>query len=161
MLLTAIIVAGRSGSAFAAELGAMRLNEEIDALLTIGVDPVEVLVLPRLLGLVVALPLLTLVADLIGLAGGGVLCHLLLDMPTAQYLHRLNGAISSTTFWVGVIKAPVFAALIAMAGCFNGLRVRVSSRELGHRTTVAVVQAIFFVILIDALFAVLFMRLDI
>lgn len=161
VLLTAIIVAGRSGSAFAAEIGAMELNEEVDALRTIGVDPTEVLVLPRLLGLILALPLLTLVADLIGLAGGGVLCSQLLGMPTAQYLHRVAGAISSTTFWVGIIKAPVFAALIAMAGCFNGMQVRVSSRELGHRTTVAVVQAIFCVIVADAVCAVLFQRLDI
>jgi len=161
VLLTAIIVAGRSGSAFAAEIGAMQLNEEVDALRTIGVDPIEVLVLPRLLGLIIALPLLTLVADLIGLAGGGVLCHLLLEMPTAQYLHRVAGAIASTTFWVGLIKAPVFAGLIAMAGCFNGMRVRLSSRELGRFTTIAVVQSIFCVILADALFAVLFLRLDI
>ena len=161
VLLTAIIVAGRSGSAFAAEIGAMQLNEEVDALRTIGVDPLEVLVLPRLFGLIIALPLLTLVADLIGLAGGGVLCHLLLDMPTAQYLHRAAGAIASTTFWVGLIKAPVFAGLIAMAGCFNGMRVRLSSRELGRLTTIAVVQSIFCVILADALFAVLFLRLDI
>ena len=161
VLLTAIIVAGRSGSAFAAEIGAMELNQEVDALHTIGVDPIEVLVLPRLFGLVIALPLLTLIADLIGLAGGGVLCHLLLDMPTAQYLHRAAGAIASTTFWVGLIKAPVFAGLIAMAGCFNGMRVRLSSRELGRHTTIAVVQSIFCVILADALFAVLFLRLDI
>jgi len=161
VLLTAIIVAGRSGSAFAAEIGAMQLNEEVDALRTIGVDPIEVLVLPRLFGLIIALPLLTLVADLIGLAGGGVLCHLLLNMPTAQYLHRAAGAIASTTFWVGLIKAPVFAGLIAVAGCFNGMRVRLSSRELGRLTTIAVVQSIFCVILADALFAVLFLRLDI
>src|ERR1700691_3667640 len=101
VLLTAIIVAGRSGSAFAAEIGAMQLNEEVDALETIGADPIEVLVLPRLLGLMIALPLLTLVADLIGLAGGGVLCHVLLQMPTAQYLNRAEGAIASSTFWVG------------------------------------------------------------
>jgi phospholipid/cholesterol/gamma-HCH transport system permease protein len=161
VLLTAIILAGRSGSAFAAEIGAMQLNEEVDALQTIGVDPIEVLVVPRLLGLTIALPLLTLVADLIGLAGGGVLCHVLLDMPTAQYLHRAQGAIASTTFWVGIIKAPIFAGLIAMAGCFNGMCVQVSSRELGRRTTLAVVQAIFCVILADALFAVLFLRLNI
>ena len=114
VLLTAIIVAGRSGSAFAAEIGAMQLNEEVDALYAIGVDPIEVLVLPRLLGLVIALPLLTLVADIIGLVGGGLLCHSLLHMPLAQYLHRAQGAIASTTFWVGMIKAPVFACLIAI-----------------------------------------------
>jgi phospholipid/cholesterol/gamma-HCH transport system permease protein len=161
VLLTAIIVAGRSGSAFAAEIGAMQLNEEVDALHAIGVDPVEVLVLPRLVGLVIALPLLTLVADLIGLVGGGLLCHELLDMPLVQYLNRAQSAIASTTFWVGVIKAPVFACLIAISGCYCGMRVRGSSRELGRLTTLAVVQSIFFVILVDALFAVLFMKLDI
>jgi phospholipid/cholesterol/gamma-HCH transport system permease protein len=161
VLLTAIIVAGRSGSAFAAEIGAMQLNEEVDALHAIGVDPVEVLVVPRLIGLVIALPLLTLVADLIGLVGGGLLCHVLLDMPTVQYLNRAQSAIASTTFWVGVIKAPIFACLIAISGCYCGMRVRGSSRELGRLTTLAVVQSIFFVILVDALFAVLFMELDV
>lgn len=160
VLLTAIIVAGRSGSAFAAEIGAMRLNEEVDALHAAGVEPVEVLVLPRILGLVVALPLLTVVADAIGLLGGAILCHLLLDMPITQYFDRVNDAISPTTFWAGIVKAPVFALLIAMAGTYRGMQVRSSSRELGRLTTVAVVQAIFLVILADALFAVLFMELD-
>jgi len=161
VLLTAIIVAGRSGSAYAAEIGAMKLNEEIDALHATGVDPIEVLVLPRFLGLVVALPLLTVIADIVGLVGGGLLCHWLLDMPISQYLNRADESIASTTFWVGIIKAPVFAALISMAGTWCGMRVRGSSRELGRLTTLAVVQAIFFVILADALFAVLFMELDI
>ena len=161
VLLTAIIVAGRSGSAFAAEIGAMRLNEEVDALQAIGVDPIEVLVLPRVIGLVIALPLLTVIADGIGLVGGGLLCHTLLNMPLAQYLNRANEAIASTTFWVGIIKAPVFALLIALAGTWCGLRVRGSSRDLGRLTTLAVVQAIFFVILADALFAVMFMEMDI
>jgi phospholipid/cholesterol/gamma-HCH transport system permease protein len=161
VLLTAIIVAGRSGSAFAAEIGAMQLNEEVDALHAIGVDPIEVLVLPRLFGLVIALPLLTLVADLIGLVGGGLLCHALLGMPLVQYMNRAQSAIASTTFWVGIIKAPVFACLIAISGCYCGMRVRDSSRELGRLTTLAVVQSIFFVILVDAVFAVLFMELDI
>ncbi|HWG76080.1 MAG TPA: ABC transporter permease [Steroidobacteraceae bacterium] len=161
VLLTAVIIAGRSGSAFTAELGAMRLNEEIDALLAIGLDPFELLILPRIIGLVIALPLLTVLADIVGLTGGGLLCHVLLGMPLVQYLSRVHGAIAGTTFWVGIIKAPVFAALIAMAGCFNGLRVRRSSRELGRLTTRAVVQAIFGVILADALFAVLFLNLNI
>jgi phospholipid/cholesterol/gamma-HCH transport system permease protein len=161
VLLTAIIVAGRSGSAFAAEIGAMQLNEEVDALRAIGVDPIEALVLPRLFGLVIALPLLTVLADLIGLVGGGLLCHALLGMPLVQYLNRAQSAIASTTFWVGIIKAPVFACLIAISGCYCGMRVRDSSRELGRLTTLAVVQSIFFVILVDALFAVLFMELDI
>ena len=161
VLLTAIIVAGRSGSAFAAEIGAMRLNEEVDALQAIGVDPIEVLVLPRVIGLVIALPLLTVIADGIGLVGGGLLCHTLLGMPLAQYVNRANESIASTTFWVGIVKAPVFALLIALSGTWCGLRVRGSSRDLGRLTTLAVVQAIFFVILADALFAVLFMEMDI
>ena len=120
VLLTSIIVAGRSGSAFAAELGSMKLNQEVDALVATGVDPFEVLVLPRVLGLVIALPLLTIVADFVGLAGGALLCRLLLDMPFNQFVSRANEAIGSTTFWIGVVKAPVFALLIATAGCYRG-----------------------------------------
>jgi phospholipid/cholesterol/gamma-HCH transport system permease protein len=154
-------VAGRSGSAFTAEIGFMQLNEEVDAMQAIGLDPFELLVLPRMLGLMIALPLLTVLADVIGLLGGGLLCHALLQMPLIEYLGRVHGAIASTTFWVGIVKAPVFAGLIALAGCYNGMRVRTSSRELGRLTTLAVVQAIFAVILADALFAVLFLRLNI
>jgi len=161
VLLTSIIVAGRSGSAYAAELGSMKLNEEVDALIATGVDPFEVLVVPRVLGLVIALPLLTVVADLIGLTGGAVLCRYLLDMPLTQYVNRVNEAISPTTFWVGLIKAPVFALLIALAGCYHGMQVRDSARELGRLVTVAVVQAIFLVILADALFAIFFMKMNI
>ena len=160
VLLTAIIVAGRSGSAFAAEIGAMKLNEEVDALNATGVEPIEVLVLPRVLGLMIALPLLTIIADGVGLAGGALLCKWLLDMPIIQYFARVDDAISATTFWAGLVKAPVFAILIATAGTYRGLQVRGSSRELGRLTTVAVVQAIFLVILADALFAVLFMEID-
>jgi phospholipid/cholesterol/gamma-HCH transport system permease protein len=161
VLLTAIVVAGRSGSAFAAEIGSMRLNEEVDALQATGVDPFEALVLPRVLGLVVALPLLTVIADLVGLIGGAVLCASLLHMPLDQYVNRVSQAISASTFWVGVIKAPVFAVLIAMAGTHRGMQVHGSARELGRLTTVAVVQAIFLVILADALFAVLFMEIGV
>ncbi len=161
VLLTSIIVAGRSGSAFAAEIGSMKLNEEVDALYATGVDPFEVLVLPRVVGLVIALPLLTVIADIIGLTGGALLCRLLLDIPLTQYVTRAQEAISPTTFWVGVIKAPVFAVLIAMAGCYRGMQVRDSSRELGRLTTLAVVQAIFLVIFADALFAVLFLELGV
>ncbi len=161
VLLTAIIVAGRSGSAFAAELGSMKLNEEVDALQASGVNPVEVLVLPRIIGLVIALPLLTVVADAIGLLGGALLCKWLLDMPLVQYLTQMKSAIGPTTFWVGIIKAPVFALLISMSGVYRGLQVRDSSRELGRLTTVAVVQSIFLVILANAIFAVVFWQLDI
>jgi phospholipid/cholesterol/gamma-HCH transport system permease protein len=161
VLLTAIIVAGRSGSGFAAELGSMKLNQEVDALISTGVDPFEVLVVPRVVGLTIALPLLTVVADIVGLAGGALLCRFLLEMPFSQYIGRVNDAISDTTFWVGVVKAPVFALLIAAAGCYRGLQVRDSARELGRLVTLAVVESIFFVILADALFAVLFMKMDI
>jgi phospholipid/cholesterol/gamma-HCH transport system permease protein len=161
VLLTAIIIAGRSGSAFAAEIGAMRLNEEVDALDATGVDAIETLIVPRVLGLVIAMPLLTVVADLIGLAGGALLCHSLLHMPIQQYINRAESAIAPTTFWVGIWKAPFFAVLIALAGTYRGLQVRGSSRELGRLTTVAVVQAIFLVLLADALFAVLFMEIDV
>jgi phospholipid/cholesterol/gamma-HCH transport system permease protein len=161
VLLTAIIVAGRSGSAFAAEIGAMKLNEEVDALHAIGVDPYEVLVLPRVIGLVIALPLLTVAADLVGLTGGALLCQWLLDMPLVLFIERAQDAISSTTFWVGIVKAPVFALLIALTGTYRGLQVRGSSRELGRLTTTAVVQSIFLVLLADALFAVAFWLLDV
>jgi phospholipid/cholesterol/gamma-HCH transport system permease protein len=161
VLLTAIIVAGRSGSAFAAEIGAMRLNEEIDALYATGADPIELLVLPRILGLVIALPLLTVIADAIGLIGGALLCRFLLDIPLTQYLHRVSESIGPMTFWVGVLKAPVFAVLIALTGVYRGLQVSGSSRELGRLTTVAVVQSIFIIILADALFAVFFMEINI
>jgi len=161
VLLTSVIVAGRSGSSFAAELGSMKLNEEVDALIATGVDPFEVLVVPRVLGLIIALPLLTIVADLVGITGGAVLCRYLLDMPLTQYFNRVIEAISPTTFWVGIIKAPVFALLIALSGCYHGMQVRSSARELGRQVTEAVVQAIFFVILADASFAVLFMEMNI
>jgi phospholipid/cholesterol/gamma-HCH transport system permease protein len=161
VLLTAIIVAGRSGSAFAAEIGAMKLNDEVDALRAMGMDPVEVLVLPRILGLVIALPVLTIVADAMGLAGGAILSWYLVDIPLGQYVDRVQGSISEFTFWVGIIKAPVFAVLIALVGTLRGMQVRTSSRELGRLTTVAVVQSIFLVILADAVFAVIFMELDI
>jgi phospholipid/cholesterol/gamma-HCH transport system permease protein len=161
VLLTAIIVAGRTGSAFAAEIGSMKLNDEIDALDATGVDPVETLILPRVIGLVIALPLLTFIADIIGLIGGALLSLWLLGMPIEQFISRANEAIAPTTFWVGIAKAPVFALLIALAGTYRGLQVRSSSRELGRLVTVAVVESIFLVLLADAMFAVLFMKLDI
>jgi len=160
VLLTAIIVAGRSGSAFAAEIGVMKLNDEVDALRAIGMDPVEVLVVPRVLGLVIALPLLTVVADAMGLAGGALLSWSLVDITFHQYIERVDESVADTTFWAGILKAPVFAVLIALVGTLRGLQVRGSSRELGRLTTMAVVQSIFLVILFDALFAVLYMEID-
>jgi phospholipid/cholesterol/gamma-HCH transport system permease protein len=160
VLLTAIIVAGRSGSAFAAELGVMQLNDEVDALKSIGIDPIEVLVVPRVLGLIIALPLLTILADAMGLAGGALLCEWLLDISIPQFVSRVQEALSPTAFWAGFLKAPAFAFLIAMTGTFRGMQVRDSSRELGRLTTVAVVQAIFLVILANAVFAIIYLELD-
>jgi phospholipid/cholesterol/gamma-HCH transport system permease protein len=160
VLLTAIIVAGRSGSAFAAEIGVMQLNEETDALRAMGMNPIELLVVPRVLALIIVMPLLTVIADAMGLAGGGLLSLVNLHIPLPQFISRLRESISSTTFWSGLIKAPVFALLIAMVGTYRGMQVRDSARELGRLTTVAVVQSIFFVILADALFAILFVQID-
>jgi len=160
VLLTAVIVAGRSGSAFAAEIGVMQLNDEVDALRAIGLNVVEVLVVPRLLGLIIALPLLTVVADAMGLAGGAVMSWLVFDIPFNQFLVRMQEAMAPTTFWAGLLKAPVFAFVIAMIGTFRGLQVRESSRELGRLTTVAVVESIFMVLLVDSVFAVIYWELD-
>jgi phospholipid/cholesterol/gamma-HCH transport system permease protein len=160
VLLTAIIIAGRSGSAFAAEIGVMQLNEETDALRAMGLNPIELLVVPRVVALIIALPCLTIIADAMGLAGGGLLSLVQLHIPLSQFLVRLREALSPTTFWAGLIKAPVFALLIAMVGSYRGMQVRESARELGRMTTMAVVQAIFLVILADAFFAVLFEQID-
>lgn len=160
VLLTAIIVAGRSGSAFAAEIGVMQLNDEIDALRSMGLEPVEVLVVPRVLGLVIALPLLTIVADAMGLAGGALLSNWLLGISIPQFIDRLQDALAPTTFWAGLIKSPVFAVLIAMIGTYRGMQVRDSSRELGRLTTMAVVESIFMVIFANAVFAIIFVELD-
>ncbi len=160
VLLTAIIVAGRSGSAFAAEIGVMQLNEETDALRAMGMSPIELLVVPRVLALIVVLPLLTVIADAMGLAGGGLLSLINLHIPLPQFTARMRESLSHTTFWAGLVKAPVFAILIAMVGTYRGMQVRDSARELGRLTTVAVVQSIFMVILADALFAVLFVQIN-
>jgi phospholipid/cholesterol/gamma-HCH transport system permease protein len=160
VLLTAIIIAGRSGSAFAAEIGVMQLNEETDALRAMGLNPIELLVVPRVLALAIAMPCLTVIADAMGLAGGGLLCLVQLHIPPAQFTIRLREALSPTTFWAGLVKAPVFALLIGMVGAYRGMQVRESARELGRLTTMAVVQSIFLVILADALFAILFVQID-
>jgi phospholipid/cholesterol/gamma-HCH transport system permease protein len=161
VLLTAIIVAGRSGSAFTAQIGAMQVNQEIDALRTIGLDPVEVLVVPRLLALVITLPLLAFFANFMALVGGGLMVVLTLDIPLAQFMRQLSGAISTQMLWVGLVKAPVFAFLIAMVGCFEGMRVTGSAESVGRLTTTSVVVSIFLVILVDALFSILFAQLKI
>lgn len=161
ILLTAIVIAGRSGSAFTAQIGTMQVSEEVDALRTMGLDPMEVLVMPRVAALVITLPILTFFADLMGLLGGGVMCVLLIDMSFAQYFARLNDAVNAAQFWVGMVKAPVFAMLIALVGCFEGLRVTGSAESVGKLTTRSVVEGIFLVIIFDALFSILFSILSI
>lgn len=161
VVLTAIMVAGRSGSAFAAEIGVMKLNEEIDAMRVLGIDPLKTLVVPRLLALVIALPLLTFIADIVSLGGGALLSSLFLDIPLPLFLSRLKDSVDLSTFLVGIVKAPVFGFIIAMVGCRRGLQVSGSADELGRLTTTAVVECIFLVILADAAFSVLFSELGI
>jgi phospholipid/cholesterol/gamma-HCH transport system permease protein len=150
------MVAGRSGSAFAAEIGTMKITEEIDAMRTIGVSPIEALVIPRTLATVLMMPLLAFYSCLIAVVGGGILCWAILDIPPATYVDRLREVTPMTDFYVGMIKAPVFGAIIAIAGCFQGMQVENNSEEVGKKTTAAVVQAIFLVIVLDAFFAVFF-----
>jgi phospholipid/cholesterol/gamma-HCH transport system permease protein len=161
VLLTAIIIAGRSGSAFTAQIGTMQVNQEIDALHTLGLDPVEVLVLPRLFGLVLTLPLLVFYADAMGLLGGGLMTWVSLGISTPRFLEQLRGAITEWTLWVGIIKAPFFAAIIAMIGCYEGFNVTGSADSVGRLTTQSVVEAIFVVIVADAAFSILFSFLKI
>jgi phospholipid/cholesterol/gamma-HCH transport system permease protein len=156
ILLTAIIVAGRSGSAFAAEIGTMQVNEEIDAIRTIGLDPVELLVLPRVTALMIALPLLTVYADVMGLLGGLAMAVVVLDLSVAQFVETLRSAVPVWAFWVGIIKAPFFGALIALVGCREGLKVTGSAESVGIQTTRAVVVSIFLVIVVDAVFSIFF-----
>ena len=156
ILLTAIIIAGRSGSAFTAQIGSMVLNEEVDAMRTLGMDPIDVLVLPRLIALLVCLPLLAFYADVLGIAGGMLMAWVQLDISPGNFIVYFREEISVDHFWVGVIKAPFFAAIIATCGCYQGLRVEGSADALGSRTTKSVVQAIFLVIVFDALFAIFF-----
>jgi phospholipid/cholesterol/gamma-HCH transport system permease protein len=156
VLMTAIMVAGRSGSAFAAQLGTMKLTEEIDAMRTIGVSPMEALVLPRVLASVVMMPLLGFYSSVIAVIGGGFLCAVALEIPPVTFVQRLREVVPITDLWVGLFKAPVFGLIIGISGCYQGMQVKANAEEVGLRTTSAVVQAIFLVIVIDAFFAVLF-----
>lgn len=156
VLMTAIMVAGRSGSAFAAQIGSMRLAEEVDAMRTIGMPPIEVLVIPRLLAAVFAMPLLAFYGSMLGILGGMMLTWASLGIPPATFIQRLQEVVPITDVWVGLVKAPVFGLIIAVTGCFQGMQVRGNAEEVGTRTTAAVVQAIFLVIVLDAFFAVFF-----
>ena len=159
VLLTAIMVAGRSGSAFAAEIGLMKTNQEIDALEVLGKDPILILVVPRLVALVIALPLLTIIADIMALVAAALIASTILDISFTQFFARVAANIEFKTFAAGLIKAPFFAVGIALIACWQGMRVTGSSESLGKHTTKAVVDAIFLVLVLDALFSMLFYRL--
>ena len=159
VLLTAILMAGRTASAFTAQIGSMKANEEIDAIRTLGLDPMELLVLPRVLALLVALPMLTFLAMLSGIIGGGVVCAVALDISPAMFLSLLHSDIGVQHFVVGMIKAPIFAFLIAAIGCLEGFKVSGSAESVGAHTTSSVVQSIFVVIVLDAVAALFFMEM--
>ncbi|OYV31457.1 MAG: ABC transporter permease [Thiomonas sp. 20-64-9] len=155
-LLTAILVAGRTGSSYTAQIGTMRITEEVDALRALGLSPFEMLVLPKVIALVITLPLLALFADVMGLAGGGVVAAVGYGVPLSEYVARIPQVVGLKTLVLGLVKAPVFAVVIALVGCMQGLRVAGSAAAVGRATTVSVVQAIFLVIVIDASFSVLY-----
>jgi len=159
VLLTAILIAGRTASAFTAQIGSMKANEEIDAIRTLGLDPMELLVLPRVLALLVSLPMLTFLAMLSGIVGGGVVCALTLDISPAMFLSLLQSDIGVKHFLVGMVKAPFFAFLIAAIGCLEGFKVSGSAESVGAHTTSSVVQSIFVVIVLDAVAALFFMEM--
>ncbi len=160
LLLTAVMVAGRSGSSFTAELGSMKMREEIDALKVLGLDPIEVLIIPRLLALVVALPLLTFLADMAALLGGGVVAQFYGGIEPRAFLTRLQAGVDMSTFMVGIIKAPVMALIIGVVASIEGLSVQGSAEALGRRVTASVVKAIFMVIVADGFFAMFFAAID-
>ncbi len=160
IIITAVLLAGRSASSFAAELGSMKMNQEIDAMHVLGVDPFEALVFPRFFALLFTIPLLTFVATLAGLLGGLVVIWSVLDLGPTFFLQRLIDNVGVQQFWIGLSKAPVMAAVIAGIGCRQGLEVGGDVESLGRRVTAAVVHAIFAIIMIDAAFALMYMELD-
>ena len=159
VLMTAIMVAGRSGSAFAAQIGTMKLTAEVDAMRTIGVSPMEALVVPRTIAATVMMPLLGFYASMLSIIGGGLLAWTSLNIPPVTFVQRIREVVPITDLYIGLIKAPVFGAIIAVAGCFQGMLVEADAEQVGSRTTAAVVQAIFLVIVLDAFFAVFFEKI--
>jgi len=155
-LLTAILVAGRSGSAFAAEIGVMSLNEEVDAMTTMGVDPIEALIIPRMIALLIALPLLTFIADVAGLLGMLSIAHFMLDIPVSMTIDRFLGLNPLQHFTAGMVKTPFFALVLGMIGTFRGYYVGRSAGAVGRNTTSAVVESVFTVIVVDAVFSIFF-----
>lgn len=156
ILLTAIVVAGRSGSSFTAQIGFMKLNQEVDAMKVMGLQPIQILVVPRILALMIVMPLLTIYCDLVALAGGAYMSIQLIDLSFDQFLNQLQDSIQPSTFWVGLVKAPVFAFVIGLIGCYEGLRVKGGAENVGRHTTKSVVKSIFMVIVLNAFFSVVF-----
>lgn len=161
ILLAAIVVAGRTGSAITAELGIMRINQEVDAMNVFGLNPMEYLVLPRILALVCVMPFLAFIADIAGLIGGGVWVVMSMDYSTHLYIKQLGTAINQWSFWIGIIKAPVFAFAIGLVSCFEGFQVSGGAESVGYHTTKSVVEGIFLVIVADALFSIFFSQLGV
>jgi phospholipid/cholesterol/gamma-HCH transport system permease protein len=161
VLITSIMLAGRSGSAYTAELGSMKMREEVDALRVMGRDPIEILILPRMIALIIALPLLTFLGSMAALFGGMIVAWLYGGFTPEIFIERLRDAISSSTFWVGMIKAPFMGAVIGLVACVEGLRVEGSAESLGEHTTASVVKAIFLVIVLDGAFAIFFASIDV
>jgi phospholipid/cholesterol/gamma-HCH transport system permease protein len=159
-LLTAIIIAGRSGSAYTAQIGTMKVTEEVDALRTIGVGAQDLLVLPKVLALAIVMPLLTVYTDVTGVLGGMVMANLKLGVGFDVFIDRLDDAIQMSSYWTGLAKAPVFAMIIALVGCYRGFQVTGSADSVGAQTTMSVVQSIFLVIVTDAVFSIVFLWLD-
>ncbi|MDF3023394.1 MAG: hypothetical protein K0R10_755 [Alphaproteobacteria bacterium] len=159
VLTTAIMFAGRSGSAFAAEIGVMKMRGEVDALKTMGLDPIETLVVPRLIALLITLPALTFFATLVGLVGCGVMSVTQLDLPMSTFLARVHEVATPEMFFIGMIKAPVFALLITAICAYQGINAKGSAENVGKLTTLAVVQSIFLVIMADALFSIIFAKM--
>ncbi|HHB92316.1 MAG TPA: ABC transporter permease, partial [Thioploca sp.] len=160
-LLTAIIIAGRSGSAYTAQIGTMRVTNEIDALCTIGIVPMELLVLPKLLSLIILMPLITAYADVIGVFGSMLVAKFSFEVSITDFLHRFPEAVSTTNYLIGIGKTPIFATVIALVGCYQGFRVKGGADQVGKQVTLSVVQAIFLVIIVDAILSVIFSWLGI
>ncbi|MBX9977911.1 MAG: ABC transporter permease [Alphaproteobacteria bacterium] len=161
VMLTAVVVAGRSASSFTAQIGTMNLNQEIDAMRVMGLDPILYLVIPRITALLVALPLLVFLSNIMALLGGMITTQLVIDLTPIQFMGYLQRAFTPATFWVGMSKAPLFALLIGLVGCFRGMQVRDSAESVGRMTTASVVEAIFLVIICNALMSLLFSYLQV
>lgn len=160
VLITSIVVAGRTGSAYTAEIGTMALNQEIDAIRMLGLNPISVLVIPRMMALLIALPLLVFFAVILGMVGGIVIVRLILDLSPVLLWDQFRKAVTISTFWVGMSKAPLFAIIISLVGCFRGLQVKGSAESVGKMTTQSVVESIFLVIICDAFMSILFSSLN-